>query len=276
MGKAVVTGAAGFLGSHISEALLREGWDVTGVDNLSQGRERNLAACLNSPRFRFAQADVRDHVALAAAAAGAELVVHMAAFKIPRYGGRVQTLEINALGTRNALEVAKQLGARFVFASTSDCYGKNPNVPFAESHDLVLGPSDVARWAYAMSKGFCEHLCLGYSEEFDVPVAIIRYFGSYGPRHHLSWWGGPQSVFIDLALRNQPLTVHGDGSQTRSFTYVKDAVAGTMTVLEASADKTRGQIVNVGTDEEISIVQLAHLIWRLVRGHEEQIGRAHV
>ena len=203
---------------------------------------------------------------------GATVIAHLAAYKIPRYGNRLQTLVVNATGTGNALEAARRVGARFLFASTSDCYGKNPAVPFTEEHDSVVGPSRVARWAYAVSKMYGEHLCFGFREEYGLNATVIRVFGSYGPRQHLSWWGGPQSVFAEQALAGKPLTIHGNGSQTRSFTYVDDTIAGFLTVLESPAERVDGQLLNVGRDEEITIADLARLIWRMIRhGEPEQI-----
>ncbi|MBV9119804.1 MAG: NAD-dependent epimerase/dehydratase family protein, partial [Chloroflexi bacterium] len=265
LNKVLLTGAAGFLGSHLADALLARGSEVTGLDNLSQGNLENLRLASGSPGFALLQGDVRDPNAVEQAAEGMDTIIHLAAYKIPRYGGRLNTLDINTTGTRNVLDAARKVGARVLFASTSDCYGKNPEVPFSEEHDSVFGPPGVARWAYAISKSFSEHLCLAYAEEFGVPVTILRYFGAFGPRHHLSWWGGPQSVFISLALEGKPLTVHGDGTQTRSFTYVSDTIAGTIAVLAADLDRTRGNVFNVGSQEEVSIRDLAEAIWNAVR-----------
>ncbi len=257
----VITGAAGFLGSHLSDRLLAEGQEVVGIDNLSMGTLTNLRVSLASPRFRFLQLDVQDLPALRDACTGATCIVHLAAFKIPRYGKRIDTLLVNSRGTTNVLEVARELGCKVVFASTSDVYGKSPRLPFAEDDDLVLGPSDVARWSYAASKLFDEHLALAYREAYGFPVTILRFFGSYGPRNHRSWWGGPQSVFIEAALNGEEIPVHGDGSQTRSFTYVSDTVAGiAAAVARREAD---GQIINIGSNREVSIVELARLIHRL-------------
>ncbi len=267
MPRVLVTGAGGFLGSHLCDRLLARGWEVVGLDDWSHGLERNLADARKRPGFRQVTADVRDDAAVRAAAAGADAVAHLAASKIPRYGGRIKTLETNAYGTRAALEAARRNKARFLFASTSDCYGKNPKLPFAEDDDSVLGPARVARWAYAASKVFGEHLCYAYREEYDLPVRLVRIFGSYGPRQNLTWWGGPQSVFAELAFEGKPLVVHGDGRQTRSFTYVNDTVAGLLTALDA--DGADGELFNVGSDEEITIADLARTVWRLVRPGEE-------
>ncbi|AGY56716.1 NAD-dependent epimerase/dehydratase family protein [Gloeobacter kilaueensis] len=258
----LITGVAGFLGSHLADALLARGHRVTGVDNLSMGSLANIAHNIDHPRFRFHQLDILDLAAFEAVAGDIDVVIHMAAFKIPRYGHRLDTLQINSRGTEYALEVARRAGAKFVFASTSDVYGNNPHVPFNEEDPIVLGSSAVARWAYAASKLYDEHLCWGYQEKYDIPCTVIRIFGSYGPRHHLSWWGGPQSVFIDQLLKNEPITLHGDGLQTRSFTFVEDTVSGFVAAAERA--EANGELFNVGDDREIAIVDLARLLHELM------------
>ncbi|MBI4169137.1 MAG: GDP-mannose 4,6-dehydratase [Acidobacteria bacterium] len=259
--RVLVTGVAGFIGSNLLERLLRGGYEVTGADNLSQSDGSNLAEFAGHPHFRFEKADVRDLQAVRALARGVDAIIHLAAYKIPRYGNRCETLEVNTQGTANILRVAADGQRRVLFASTSDVYGKNPTLPFSERSDLWLGGPSIARWAYAASKIYDEHLCLAYSEERAVPVSIVRYFGSYGPKQHLTWWGGPQAVFIGCALKGKPLPIHGDGLQTRSFTYVTDTVEGTLRVLE-SADAV-GKAVNIGNSQEISVLDLAKLIWTL-------------
>jgi UDP-glucose 4-epimerase len=150
-----------------------------------------------------------------------------------------------------------------VFASTSDVYGKGPAVPFREADDLVLGSPQSSRWAYAVSKMYDEHLCFAYAERYGVRSTIIRYFGGYGPNQHPSWWGGPQSVFMEAVLAGKPLEIHGDGLQTRSFTYVDDLVKGTILAMES--DNSWGEIFNIGDTREITIVELAEMIWRLMK-----------
>jgi UDP-glucose 4-epimerase len=258
----VLTGVAGFLGSHLADALLARGHHVIGIDNLSMGILSNIAHNLKHPNFQFHSLDILDLALFSQVAKGAEVVIHLAAFKIPRYGHRLDTLQINTRGTEHALEVARQYQAKFVLASTSDVYGKSPKIPFAEEDDIVLGSSLVGRWSYATSKLFDEHLCWGYQEKYEVPCTVIRIFGSYGPRHHLSWWGGPQSVFIDLLLKDEPITIHGDGLQTRSFTYVEDTIAGFVAAAELEA--ANGELFNIGDDREISILGLAQLLHGLM------------
>jgi UDP-glucose 4-epimerase len=158
------------------------------------------------------------------------------------------------------LQLAVERNAKFLLASTSDVYGKNPNLPFSEDHDSVLGSSTVARWAYASSKLFDEHLVFAFADAYGIPVSVVRIFGSYGPRQNLSWWGGPQSVFIEAVLRGETIPIHGDGLQTRSFTYVSDTVRGLAAVLENGPS---GEIFNIGSAEEITILDLAKMIHRL-------------
>lgn len=254
----LVTGAAGFLGSHLCDALLSHGHRVIGVDDLSHGNRDNLAEAGKNPKFAFHVVDIADATGLRTVSEGVEVFAHLAAFKIPRYGNRLQTLRVNSEGTLNILQLAAEQKAKFVFTSTSDVYGRNPVVPFSETSESVLGPSTVARWAYAGSKLFDEHLAWGFNEAHGVPVTILRIFGSYGPRQHLSWWGGPQSVFIDSILNGETIPIHGDGLQTRSFTFVADTVAGILASLESSA--ANNQIINIGSTHEIAIVELAKLI----------------
>jgi UDP-glucose 4-epimerase len=257
----LVTGGGGFIGSHFVDALLGRGYRVTVLDNFSMGDRANLAHHRGNERLQVIEADVLDPEAVRAAGRGCQAIAHLAAFKIPRYGNRLATLEVNTRGTRNVLEAARAHGAKVLFASTSDCYGANPAVPFSEESFSVLGPSDVARWAYAVSKLYDEHLCWAYREEHSVPVTIVRYFGSYGPRHHRSWWGGPQSVFVDALLDGKEVELHGDGTQTRSFSFIADTMAGTVAALESP--KAEGQLFNIGNDQEIAIHDLAALIQRL-------------
>jgi len=257
----LVTGAAGFLGSHLCDSLLARGHRVIGVDNLSYGSLDNLVEASRNPRFEFHKADVTDERHIRQVAQGIDAVAHLAASKIPRYASAMQTLLINSQGSWNLLKIAAEQKAKFVITSTSDVYGRNPQVPFSETSESVLGPSTVPRWAYAVSKLFDEHLAFAFGEEYGIPVTILRIFGSYGPRQHLSWWGGPQSVFIDAILRDHVIPIHGDGNQTRSFTFVSDTVSGIVAALEH--DTANNQIINVGSTHEICIVDLAKLIARL-------------
>lgn len=259
--KILVTGVAGFLGSHLLDLLLDHGHTVVGIDNLSMGKRDNIARRLGQPGFEFRQDDVTRPSAFEDLADDFDCVVHLAAFKIPRYGKAIDTLQINYRGTESVLEFSRRLGCKAVLASTSDVYGRNPHVPFSEADESVFGPSNVARWGYAVSKLFDEHLAFAYQDAFGIPVTLLRFFGSYGPRHHLTWWGGPQSVFIDAVLRGREVPIHGDGLQTRSFTFVSDTVAGIYAAI--TKPEANGEIFNIGSTHEITILDLAKTIKRL-------------
>ncbi|NJO12646.1 MAG: NAD-dependent epimerase/dehydratase family protein [Gammaproteobacteria bacterium] len=260
--KFLITGVAGFLGSNLADRVLADGHEIVGLDNLSMGRIENLTQALTNRSFRFLQRDVTLPESLADLPQDFDAIVHLAAFKIPRYGKAIDTLKINYQGTETVLEFARRLNCKTVLASTSDVYGRNPKLPFCEeSTDHVIGSSKAPRWAYAVSKLFDEHLALAYQEAYGFPVVLLRFFGSYGPNQNTTWWGGPQSVFIDCVLNDKPIPIHGDGSQTRSFTYVTDTVEGIyQSMLRSEAN---GEIINIGNTEEITILELARRIHRL-------------
>jgi UDP-glucose 4-epimerase len=258
----VVTGAAGFLGSNLIEKLLAAGHHVIGIDNLSMGQQRNIAEFADQPHFEFRVADVTSTGFGSDLTGAIDCIVHLAAFKIPRYGKALDTLQINYRGTENVLELARARGCKCVLASTSDVYGRNPQLPFSEEEsDSVIGSSKSPRWAYAVSKLYDEHLALAYMDAYSFPVTILRFFGSYGPRQHLSWWAGPQSVFIECVLTGKPIPIHGDGSQTRSFTFVSDTVEGIYQAM--IRPEANGEIINIGSKEEVTILDLARRIKRL-------------
>ena len=255
MSKVVITGGAGFIGSNLSERMSGLGWEVTVVDDLSFGSLSNLKKVIDKKNFLFIKSDICLPGVLEKACNNANCIIHLAAYKIPRYGNALKTMNINNEGTRLVLECASKRKIKTIVASTSDVYGKNPNPPFAENDDIVIGPPFIRRWAYAVSKAFDEQLAMAFYHERELPAAIIRFFGSYGPHNHRSWWGGPQAVFIEQALNNRPLTVHGDGRQTRSFCYISDTVDGIINVVES--DKSIGQTLNIGSAEEVDIITLA-------------------
>lgn len=259
--KVLITGVAGFLGSNLLAKLITEGHTVIGIDNLSRGRLTNMEPYLEHERFTFLEEDITDEDVFSSLDRGINLIVHLAAFKIPRYGNTLATLRINSQGTEQVLEFAQKLHCKCVLASTSDVYGMSTRLPFREDDVHVIGDSQVPRWAYAVSKLFDEHLALAYMEAHGFPVVIMRLFGSYGPQQHLSWWGGPQAVFIENILTGQAVPIHGDGSQTRTFTFVDDTIAGIYAcMMNPRAD---GEVFNIGAQEEVSILDLAHLIKRL-------------
>jgi UDP-glucose 4-epimerase len=265
--KILITGVAGFLGSNLLSTLLAHGHRITGIDNLSMGGIANVAAHLDNPAFQFLRRDVTDGTTFSDLDLDFDCVVHLAAFKIPRYGKAIDMLRINYRGTENTLDFAVRNDCKCVLASTSDVYGRNPELPFAESSNCVIGSSKVSRWGYAVSKLFDEHLALAYQDSCGIPVTLLRFFGSYGPHQHLSWWGGPPPVFIDAALDSKEIPVHGDGLQTRSFTFVSDTVGGIFAAI--LKEEANGEILNIGSTQEIAIVDLARTIWRLVHGTDD-------
>ena len=255
----LVTGVAGFLGSNLLERLLDEGHRVVGIDNLSMGHPSNIAEAMDNADFRFINADAMDNSVFEEIVDEVDVAVHLAAFKIPRYGKAIDTLKINYYCTENVLEFAKARNIKCVLASTSDVYGKNPDIPFSEeSSDSVIGSSKSPRWAYAVSKLFDEHLAFAYQDAYGFPVTLLRFFGSYGPRQPLSWWGGPPPVFIEAVLNDKVIPIHGDGQQTRSFTFVSDTVDGIYASI--MKDEANGEVLNIGNNEEITILELAHRV----------------
>jgi UDP-glucose 4-epimerase len=252
-----VTGAAGFVGSHLCERLLNEDYEVVGVDDLSYGAMTNLEPCLNRSGFTFESLDCTQRRPLRAAFDGCDAIMHLAAKKIPRYGGTLSTLEVNVMGVNAACSVALALDADLIVTSTSDVYGDG-TPPYREDGQLVIGPPTTKRWAYAVSKMYDEHHALALADERGLKVTILRLFNVYGPRNHLTWWGGPTVTFIEALLDGDLLEIHGDGLQTRSFTYVEDTVEGFMRALRTP--EARGEVVNVGSTDALSIRCLAEKI----------------
>ena len=266
--KIMITGVAGFIGSNLAYRLLERGHRVVGIDNLSQGELLNIELFKDHQLFSFHEEDIMNEPAMTDIAEGCDVIVHLAAHKIPRYSDALDTLQINAYGTDNIAKAAVAHGIKVVAASTSDVYGKNPELPFSEASNLVIGNPDVRRWAYAISKMFEEQLLFAYHERHQIDVVLLRFFGGYGPNQNLTWWGGPQSVFINKALDNEVIPIHGDGMQTRSFTYVSDHVDGIIRCVEQAA--ANNKVFNLGDNFEITIRDLAFLIWRLVHGSDAE------
>jgi len=261
----LVTGGAGFIGSHLCESLLENSYAVVCIDDLSTGSKENIEQLLAYADFEFIQGDICDQGLLKKAAGGINCLVHLAAKKIPRYGNALATLTTNNEGTKNALQIALANRCKFLLASTSDVYGKG-TPPFKEGDDLIIGSSEIRRWSYAASKIFDEHLTMAFNQEHGLETVVLRFFGTYGPRHHRSWWGGPQAVFIEQALKKEPFSIHGDGSQTRSFTYISDLIEGIMAAI--AREKAIGQIINIGSTAEISILGLAKIISKLISDND--------
>jgi UDP-glucose 4-epimerase len=252
-----VTGAAGFVGANLVARLLDEGCSVVGVDDFSMSGPANLKGILDRPGFELHEYDCRETGRLARDFAGCEGIMHLAAQKIPRFGGALNTMQVNVDGSQSVFNVALQTGARVVFASTSDVYG-NAEAPFREDGEIVLGPPTSRRWSYAASKLFDEHLALRLHEEQELQVTILRLFNAYGPRNHPSWWGGPLAVFLEDLLDGKHMELHGDGRQVRSFTYVSDTVDGFVRAL--ARPESAGEVINIANDEPLEIVDLAQRV----------------
>lgn len=266
--KILITGVAGFIGSNLADRLLERNHSVVGIDNLSYGLMRNIKEIKKHPKFEFILGDISNPYVLKNVKA--DIIVHLASQKIPRYTNALRTLDENNLMLRNIVQKCISDKSKIIFASTSDVYGKNPDVPFNENSNLVMGPTTVKRWAYALSKMYGEQYIIANHDEYDLTYTITRFFGSYGPNQNLTWWGGPQSVFIERAIKNEPIDLHGDGMQTRTFTYIDDTVSALVLCLENN--KSDNEIFNTGSksNAEISIKDLALLIWKLINGKDSE------
>ena len=254
--KYLVTGAAGFIGSHLCTALLAEGNEVWGIDDLSTGKRENVEHLKENPHFIFTIGCISDKDKLHELIEKVDIIYHLAAVVGVKYyvEDPVRVIDVNVCGTSSLLQTAWKLGKKVVVASTSEIYGKSDDIPFKEEGNRVYGSSTTDRWCYAISKSADEHLCRGYIKK-GLPVVILRFFNVYGPRADSSAYGGVATRFINQALSDKPLTVHGDGTQTRCFTYIDDIVKG---IIEAgSRPEAEGKIFNLGNRREISILDLA-------------------
>jgi UDP-glucose 4-epimerase len=260
--RALITGGAGFIGSHLAEALLAADHDVAVLDDLSTGRLENLEAVAKHPRLTVTVGSVLDEGLVRKAVSGADVVYHLAAAVGVRLilERPVGTIETNVAGTDAILRAAAETGSRVLIASTSEVYGKNDRVPLSEDDDRVLGPTTKSRWSYACSKAIDEFLGLAYHREYGLPVVVLRYFNTVGPRQ-TGRYGMVLPRFVRQALDGEPITVYGDGAQTRCFTDVEDAVR--VTVALSMADQAVGQVFNVGTAHELTITALAERVRHL-------------
>jgi UDP-glucose 4-epimerase len=258
----LVTGGAGYIGSNLVSELCSAGHRVTIVDNLRTGQVANVAAHLETGFAEFVHADVAGYDGLPSLVQAADLVFHLAAIVGVKHvlDDPIETIRTNVYGSERILELSCRYGKRVVLASTSEIYGRSDGRPLEEDAPRVLGPTTVSRWSYSSSKALAEHLALAYAER-GLAVSVVRYFNSYGPRMHPSGYGGVVANFIQQALRGAPITVHGDGSQTRCFTFVADTVAGT--IAAGSTPEAVGRIFNIGSTDEISIHGLAVLVRHL-------------
>ena len=257
--KILITGGAGFVGSHLADAWLARGDEVTALDLAPDTKVRHLR---EHPGFKVVRASVLDRDILEGLVARADLVYHLAAVVgVEHYvGDPYQVLTVNINGTQEVLTAAFRHQTKVVFASTSEVYGRNTRVPFDEDSDRVLGSTAIDRWCYATSKAAGEHFCFAFAR-MGLPVVVLRYFNVYGPRLDQMDRGRVVTIFMGQLLRGEPLTVIGDGAQTRCFTYVDDAVRAT--VAAGLRPEAVGRAINVGSDEEVSVRELAARMVRI-------------
>jgi len=257
--KVLITGGAGFIGSHLAEALLERGEEVTVIDNLSTGSIDNVSHLDGQKRFRLVIGSILDESVLDELVGQCEVVYHLAASVGVKYviENPLKSIQINIKGTENVLASANRQKCKVVLASTSEIYGKNTNGPLNENADRILGATNISRWSYSATKAVDEFLALAYHREKQLPVVIARIFNTCGPRQ-TGQYGMVIPRFIKQALLGHNVTVYGDGSQTRCFCYVKDTVEGLIAL--ASEPKAVGDVFNLGGDREISILELAKLI----------------
>jgi UDP-glucose 4-epimerase len=253
---AIVTGGAGFIGSHLCELLLSQGHKVIVIDDLSTGRLVNIEHLFKNPNFKFLQGSVCDENLMREVIEPVDCIYHLAAavgvnliVEKP-----VHTIETNIHGTEVVLSTANQFGKKVLITSTSEVYGKNEQVPFNEDDDTVLGSTKYSRWSYACSKAIDEFLALAYHRQYNLNVVIVRLFNTIGPRQR-GRYGMVVPRFIDWALKDEPIMVYGSGKQSRSFTSVYDVI-GALTAL-MDCEKADGEVFNIGSKEEITIEALA-------------------
>ena len=254
--KVLITGGAGFLGSHMAEAFLARGDQVVVMDTAGTAKIEHL---LGNDRLEYHNVSFMNPDVIDRLMHGVELVYHLGAVVgVEHYvSDPFKVLNVNVNGTQNVLAAAMRHGCRVVFGSTSEVYGRNPNVPFKEHDERVLGATNIDRWCYSTSKAVGEHFCFAYFKN-GLSVTIVRYFNVYGPRLDAIDLGRVVTIFMGQVLRGQDVTVVGDGSQTRCFTYVSDAIRAT--VQAGLKGEAIGGIFNIGADEEISILEFARVL----------------
>ena len=268
--KVLITGGAGFLGSHLAEAWIDRGHEITVLDPASDLKIRHLRA---NPRFRAIRESVLNREILEGLVAWSDLVYHLAAVVgVEHYvGDPYQVLTVNINGTQDVLTAAFRHQKKVVFTSTSEVYGRNTAVPFHEDSDRVLGSTTTDRWCYSTSKAAGEHFCFAFAR-MGLRVVVLRYFNVYGPRLDQMDRGRVITIFMGQLLRGEPLTVIGDGAQTRTFAYVEDAVRAT--VQAGLRPEAEGLAINVGSEEEVSIRDLAARMIRIT-GSPSRISFVH-
>ncbi len=257
--RALITGGAGFIGSHLAERLLRQGYQVTIIDNLSTGRLENIQLLESQANFRYAVEDIRNIHVIDRLVSECDIIFHLAAVVGVRniVDRPINTIEVNIGGTEVILKTAARYRRRLMLASTSEVYGKGVNFPFCEDDDTLSGPTLRSRWSYAASKAVDEFLAFAYHAELGLPVTLFRLFNTVGPRQ-VGQYGMVVPRFVRWALANQPIQVYGDGNQQRCFGNVYDVVAAIQGLAET--DSAIGELYNIGSTEEVSILQLAQRI----------------
>lgn len=256
MTQALITGGAGFIGSHLAEILLEKGQEVTIIDNLSTGRFENIAHLVGNPKFRYAIEDIRNIHVIDRLVSECDIIYHLAAMVgVQRIISEpINTIEVNIGGTEVILQTARRYRRKVMIASTSEVYGKGVKVPFQEEDDRLLGPTTRNRWAYAASKAIDEFLALAYYKEVQLPIVLFRLFNTVGPRQ-TGQYGMVVPRFVQWALAGEPIRVYGSGEQTRCFGNVYDVVDAISKL--ADTPQAVGQVFNIGSSEEVSIMTLA-------------------
>lgn len=264
----LITGGAGFIGSHLAEAYLERGDEVSIIDDLSTGSIENIQHLKKHPRFDYTIESVRNAPVLAELVDRADIVIHLAAAVGVQLivESPVRTIETNVRGTEVVLEVANKKKKTVLIASTSEVYGLSDRVPFREDGNLVLGSTSKGRWSYACSKAIDEFLALAYWREKRLPTIIVRLFNTVGPRQ-TGQYGMVVPRFVKQAIAGRPLTVFGDGSQTRCFCHVQDVIGALIKLVDTPASV--GEVFNIGSTEEVSILQLAETVKRLASSSSE-------
>lgn len=260
--RALITGGAGFIGSHLAEALLAAGHRVVAIDDLSTGAEANIEHLYDRPDFQFVLETIANEAVMDRLVSECDIVFHLAAAVGVELIVRdpIHTIETNVLGTSIVLRIANRYRRKVILASTSEIYGKSNDVPFREDGDRVMGPTTHSRWAYANSKAMDEFLALAYHKQRGLPIVICRFFNTIGPRQ-TGRYGMVVPRFVRQALRGEPLTVYGDGQQSRCFADVLDVVDAVIKL--AAHPGAVGQVFNLGSTDEITILELAQRVLRL-------------
>ncbi len=257
--KTLVTGGAGYIGSHLVDRLIARGDEVYVVDNLSTGKIQNIQHLFGKEGFHFINDTVLNESLIDRTVERADRIYHLAAVVGVKYvvEDPLHGIYTNVKGTEIVLSAAYKYWKKTIIASSSEIYGKSRDLPFREDGDRILGPTDVSRWSYSMSKAIDEHFAFAYANK-GLPIAIVRYFNSYGPRLDEKGYGSVVARFIQQALCGRPITVHGDGSQGRCFTYIDDTVEGTL--LAGEVGEAEGKAFNIAHSHETTILELAELI----------------